>query len=214
MTSPSTGRRFPNVEGPRTVRAPRRGSLPLVSVVVASTEEWPLLQRYLGIAADECVRARAELVVARPAIAPDADSLARMYPTAGFVEGPKTASIAELRAIGMREATGDIVVFVEDLAEFDAAHLDAFVRHAQRQTASAEGGVRLEVNWTAYLAHYGVMPSSSAKSGTGETEGARPPTTPGASAGRMRRLRTWLARAIRTLRRRRTSSRRAPRPTE
>lgn len=136
MTIPSVGRRLPDAEKHRVARAPRRGSVPLVSVVVASNGDWRLLQRCLASLVEPCLRLRAEVVVARAGVGPEIDTLARMYPTVGFVEGEPAASIAQLRALGMREATGDIVVLTEDDVTPDVQWLDTFARHAEHDGAS------------------------------------------------------------------------------
>jgi hypothetical protein len=202
MTSPSPGRRFSSVEGHRAARAPRRGSLPLVSVVVASNHDWQVLQRCLAGVVDHCARVRAEVVVARAAVGSDIDTLARMYPTVGFVEAPATASMSQLRAIGMREATGDVVVFVEDIAEFDPGWLDTFVRQAQRESGGAsDSGQRLEVDWAAYLARYGVAPAVPGGHQGGAAATRSPLTEQGATTGSVPKRQTWLSGLTRVFRR-------------
>lgn len=198
MTSPSPGRRFTNVEGHRSARAPRRGSTPLVSVVVASNGDSQRLASCLPTIVDECARARAEVVVARAAVGPDIDAFVRSYPTVGFVEGPSSASIAQLRAIGMREASGDIVVFVEDVAEFDAERLAACVRQSQHDGAAptGENGRPVEIDWAASLARYGVRATGAGSSAVGHLDGADTPASLIHQAGGTERrsgLRRWLS---------------------
>ncbi len=196
MTSPSPGRRFANVEGHRSARAPRRGSTPLVSVVVASNGDSQRLASCLPTIVDECARTRTEVVVARAAMGSDIDTFVRSYPTVGFVEGPATASIAQLRAIGMREAVGDIVVFVEDVTEFDAERLAACVRESQHdgEAPTGENGRRVEIDWVACLARCGVRATVAGSSGVGHADAAgtpQPHQMDGTES--TSRLRRWLS---------------------
>lgn len=198
MTSPSPGRRFANVDGHRSARAPRRGSTPLVSVVVASNGDSQRLASCLRTIVDECARTRAEVVVARAAMGSDIDTFVRSYPTVGFVEGPATASIAQLRAIGMREAAGDIVVFVEDVTAFDAERLAACVRESQHdgEAPAGENGRRVEIDWAACLARYGVRATVVGSAGVGHADAAGTPAPRPQQVGGTKntsRLRSWLA---------------------
>jgi hypothetical protein len=108
--------------------------VPLVSVVVAGTGDWQLVHQRVASIIDECVRLRVEIVLARPAASPDADLLARTFPAATIVEGTPDASPAELRAIGMREAAGDVVVFLSDTDTPDSAWLAGLTGRAGRDT--------------------------------------------------------------------------------
>ena len=180
-------RRFANLEGHRSTRAPRRGLLPTVSVVVASNRDWQALQNCLAFVLDHCSRTRAEIVVARAALGPDIDTLARVYPTVGFVEAASTASIAQLRAIGMRETTGDVVVFIEDSGPWDARRLDAFVQRARREGgASPDDATSTEADWASYLAEHGIAATAPARPSLDEgVEGITPMHRPadGVDAG-------------------------------
>lgn len=159
MTIPSIGRPLPDAEGHRAVRAPRRGSMPLLSVVVASNRDWHLLQGFLARLIEPCLRLRAEVVVARAAVGPEIDTLTKMYPSVAFVEGPVAASIAELRVLGIRAATGDIVVFAEDSGIPDAEWFDTFAHRAKGEgTGAAANAPHVEGDWSAFVAQRGSVP--------------------------------------------------------
>src|SRR5687768_12544508 len=131
--------RIGNSDGHRVTRVPRRGALPLVSVVIAGSGDWQLVHNRVAGIVDECIRLRVELVIVRPAASPDADALARTFPAATVVEAPADASLGYLRAAGMREVAGDIVVFVNDSDTLDTAWLAALTRQAERETSEPSG---------------------------------------------------------------------------
>jgi len=125
--------------GHRATRIPRRGALPLVSLVIVGRGDWQLAHSRVASIVDECVRLRVEIVLARPAASPDADMLARTFPAATVVEAAPDASLGELRAVGMREVSGDVVVFLNDSDALDTAWLAALTRQAERESpASSE----------------------------------------------------------------------------
>ena len=103
-----------------------------MSVVIAGNGDWQLVYNRVATIVDECVRLRVEIILARPAASPDADMLARTFPAATIVEAPPDASIGQLRAVGMREVAGDIVVFLNDSDTLDTAWLAALARQAGR----------------------------------------------------------------------------------
>ena len=139
LTTPPHGRgaaddaRGGNGDGHRATRVPRRGALPLVSVVIAGIGDWQLVHNRVASIIDECVRLRVEIILARPAASPDADMLARTFPAATVVEAAPDASLGELRAVGMREVAGDVVVFLNDSDTLDSAWLAALTRQAEQE---------------------------------------------------------------------------------
>jgi hypothetical protein len=107
--------------------------------------------------------------VARAANEHDLDAFARSYPSVAFVRGPASASLAQLRALGMREATGDIVVLVEDVVGFDAERLAACVQHSRHDAGATAGqSAREEIDLAACLARYGVTVVTAAGSPAAE----------------------------------------------
>jgi hypothetical protein len=107
--------------------------------VIAGTGDWQLVHNRVAGIIDECVRLRMEIVLARPAASPDGDLLARTFPAATIVEAAPDASLGEVRAVGMREAAGDIVVFLNDNDPLDVAWLAALTRQAERETPGSPG---------------------------------------------------------------------------
>src|SRR5690348_16214454 len=111
MSSPS---RLDNQVAPSVKRGPRRGSAPTVSVVVASNRDKALLQACLGSLLGQCQRLNAELLVARAGTSSDVASLGKTYPSVRFLAASVDASIPQLRALGMAQASGDVVALTED----------------------------------------------------------------------------------------------------
>src|SRR5689334_886847 len=87
---------------------------PHLSVVVASDGEVSQLENCLRSLEEQCERTRAELIVARSGDADGIEELQRNFPQMRFLGVPGPVSDAALRSAGMRESTGDVVVFVAD----------------------------------------------------------------------------------------------------
>ena len=87
---------------------------PHLSVVVASSSAPGILKGCLQALREQCERTRAELIVARSGDLGDVEELESSFPHARFLRVPGPASEEDLRIAGMRESTGDLVVFVVD----------------------------------------------------------------------------------------------------
>ena len=118
-----------------TPRAPRRGALPTVSVVVASNREPSRLRACLAPLLGQCARAGAQLIVARAGAPADVGALSRAHPTVRFVAGPAGATLQQLRGIGMAQATGDIVALTDDDHVADERWLDHLLDREPRAAA-------------------------------------------------------------------------------
>jgi hypothetical protein len=90
-------------------------------MVVASVCEPNFLATCLGQLRSRGLAGEAELVVAR---AGNVGELATQHPYARFVSCSPGATVAELRAAGMRAASGDIVAVTEDDCVASAEWLD------------------------------------------------------------------------------------------
>src|SRR5215207_5917223 len=105
MTTPPRVSRSSDGSGRAAILA-----MPHLSVVVASSGS--------AIALDACLRAllpqvgptRAEVVLARAGDPGDLGDLRQTYPEVRLVAVPGSPSVGDLRAAGMRECTGDVVV--------------------------------------------------------------------------------------------------------
>src|SRR4051794_9037048 len=141
-------------------RGPRRGSAPTVSVVVASNRDKALLHACLGSLLGQCQRMNAELLVARAGAPSDVAPLAKSYPSVRFVNAPVDASIPQLRAIGMAQASGDVVALTEDHCIADENWVEALTLSASGDADVVGGGMdnarrSRAVDWAAYFAEYG-----------------------------------------------------------
>ncbi|MDQ6888391.1 MAG: glycosyltransferase [Gemmatimonadota bacterium] len=133
---------------------------PTISVVVASNRDRALLDACLGSLRPQCTRAGAELIVARAGLDREASALRRAFPGVRFVSASEDASIPQLRAIGMAEASGDIVALTEDHCVADEHWLETLTRHAGEGADVVGGGMEnaqraRSVDWGAYFAEYG-----------------------------------------------------------
>jgi GT2 family glycosyltransferase len=128
--------------------------------VIASNRDKALLQACLGSLLGQCQRMSAELLVARAATASDVAGLAKTYPSVRFVTAPADASIPQLRAIGMAQASGDVVALTEDHCIADENWVEALMQSAHGDADVVGGGMdnarrSRAVDWAAYFAEYG-----------------------------------------------------------
>lgn len=149
-----------NAEVTATRRVPRRGTSPTVSVVVASNRDKTLLHACLGSLLGQCQRLSAELLVARAGLPAEVTSLAKTYPSVRFIAAAPDATIPELRAIGMGQASGDVVALTEDHCIADDNWVEALTQSAAGDADVVGGGmdnakITRSVDWAAYFAEYG-----------------------------------------------------------
>jgi GT2 family glycosyltransferase len=135
-----------------------------VSVVVASNRDKALLQACLGSLLGQCQRLNAELLVARAGAPPDVAAIAKVYPSVRFVTAPAEASIPQLRAIGMAQASGDVVALTEDHCIADENWVESLTQSANSDADVVGGGMEnarrsRAVDWAAYFAEYGFFAS-------------------------------------------------------
>ncbi|MEO6444097.1 MAG: hypothetical protein ABIZ91_20530 [Gemmatimonadaceae bacterium] len=99
---------------------------PSLSVVLLSTGDRTSLERALEAIAGGCRRLEAEIVVVRSRMLEDAAMLRAAYPCVLFIDAQHDASSLEMRDIGARNVSGDIITFRMDVAVGDGSWLGAF----------------------------------------------------------------------------------------
>ena len=144
-----------------------------MSVVVASNRDKALLQACLGSLLGQCQRLKAELLVARAGTAVDVSALGKTYPSVRFIPAPLNASIPQLRAIGMAQASGDVVALTEDHCIADENWVETLTQSAHSDADVVGGGMdnarrSRAVDWAAYFAEYGFF-SADRPEGTSGT---------------------------------------------
>ena len=129
-------------------KAPRRSSgarlridttMPVVSFVITSNGSLAQLSACLESVVS--VVPRAEVVVSRQGDIGELVELRRIAPAVIYVAASQPASRADLRSLGMSQATGDVVVFVDDDQAVDAAWLRD-VQGRDRKLPAARFGTR------------------------------------------------------------------------
>jgi GT2 family glycosyltransferase len=133
---------------------------PAITIVVASNRSRALLNACLASLIPQCERASAELIVARAGTAAELAELRAATPAVRFVAAPSSASIPQLRGLGMAESTGDIIALTEDHCVADEAWVETLLQHAQGPADVIGGGMgnaqrERAVDWAAYFAEYG-----------------------------------------------------------
>jgi len=155
-----------------TLRGPRRGTAPTVSVVIASNRDKTLLHACIGSLLGQCQRLNAELLVARAGSAGDVTALAKTYPSVRFIAAPPDAPIPQLRAIGMSQASGDVVALTEDHCIADDNWVEALTNSANADADVVGGGMdnarrARSIDWAAYFAEYGFFSADRPERGNG-----------------------------------------------
>lgn len=102
----------------------RRPMRPTISIVLASSQPRSALDACVTTLTARCAGSRTELIVARADSALHIGLLSRVYPQARFVSAPGECSIGELRSYGMKAATGDIVLLLDDSSVIDERFID------------------------------------------------------------------------------------------
>jgi hypothetical protein len=87
---------------------------PDLTVVVASRSDCSDLESYVIALSSRCRRLGAELLVVCSIATSTLAVLARRHQHVRFVSASTDATTAQLRAIGAREATGDVIVFANE----------------------------------------------------------------------------------------------------
>ena len=153
-------------------REPRHGFVTSVSVVVASNRDKTLLGACLDSLLAQCQRLKAELIVARAGTAADIAALAKAYPSVRFITGPSDASIPNLRAIGMAQASGDVVALTEDHCIAGEDWVENLTQSSHADADVVGGGMdnarrSRAVDWAAYFAEYGFFAADRPERHTG-----------------------------------------------
>jgi glycosyltransferase involved in cell wall biosynthesis len=124
-------------------------AIPHLSVIVTSTGSTFALEACLRSLHEQSERTRAEVVVVRAGELTDLEDIARAHPNARLIEAPSEMTARELRAVGMREATGDVFIFLDDASAPAARWLEEVSLGVdslpeRSAAASAEGVGRIE----------------------------------------------------------------------
>ena len=113
---------------PRLSRPPRRGGRAKLSVVIISTGDANALARALTRLTPRCRELDAELLIIRASDEAMPTTGTQSLTRVRFIAAPVDAAPSELRVLGMREASGDIVTIHDDHDLGDIRWLSAFRR--------------------------------------------------------------------------------------
>lgn len=144
----------------------RLGDAPTVSVVVASFRDCKLLEACVGSLLPQCRSHGAELIVARAGTADEIAWLRHRYPEVEFVRSDGSESVPRLRALGMAQASGDIVALTEDHCIAAEDWLSQLV-HGHAKGRDVVGGAmdnaqrHRAIDWAAFFAEYGLFAANS-----------------------------------------------------
>lgn len=119
--------------------------------MIALADIRPSVEAGLSSLVPECQREGVELVVACNGPRRAADALRRRYSGIRFSFAELPLAIAELRALGLREATGEFVVLLDDESPATSTVRVAGLLAASLDRAAAPGAERRMVPWRALL---------------------------------------------------------------
>jgi GT2 family glycosyltransferase len=140
--------------------------------VVASNRDKALLHACLGSLLGQCQRLNAELLVARAGTPSEVAAIGKSYPSVRFIAASHDASIPQLRALGMAQASGDVVALTEDHCIADENWVEALTQSAHGDADVVGGGMEnarraRAVDWAAYFAEYGFFSTDRPERGDG-----------------------------------------------
>ncbi len=156
-----------------------RPSSPRATVVVASNRDVELLLACVDSLWAQCTTAVAELIVVRAGTLPVTAQERVAKRGARVIVAAPTATIPELRGLGMQQSSGGIVVLTEDHCVAAPDWLSVLLAAATGDvTGGAMDNARRErmVDWGAYFSEYGFF-----SSGRQDTTGGSPPLITGAN---------------------------------
>jgi glycosyltransferase involved in cell wall biosynthesis len=139
----------------------QQASRPVLSVVIASVNGYRYIAQCLDSLMTQRGAERAEIIVVEASQDGTARVICAEYPGVTVIPVPERRSIPALRVIGIRKATGDIIVTTKDHCVFDLSWYDRIIEAHGTMSHAAIGGAvengsrdRL-VDWAAYICEYG-----------------------------------------------------------
>ena len=151
---------------------PRGG--PGLSLVLAIQEPKPELEASIAAVVAPCVRTNIDLVIACNAPRRVLDALRRRHSGARFSAVEGLATLPELRSVAMRDATGEIIVILDDTATAaTATRAGALLVAGLDQMATRYAADARSIPWGALLGRLmaGVGPAAAASAPGGTVNG-------------------------------------------
>ena len=134
---------------------------PSLSVVIASHAERSRLLEHFASPAGDAITRSAELIIVRADTTTRIFELTRALPWGRVIPAPPNTRAAELRSMGLANATGDIVALAADTGSEDRSDIqwiESLLRRCSRHLRligeTDEGSD--ETSWSRYLARHGV----------------------------------------------------------
>jgi glycosyltransferase involved in cell wall biosynthesis len=147
-----------------------------ISVVIVSLLGLPVI--------DECLRALekqkgefdVEIIVVSPNLNEASEHIKEKFPRVKLIQPSKRLGIPQLRALGMSQATGDIIAVTEDCCIAKENWFEEIIKAHQSEYdvvggAIENGSTDKIINWTAYLCEYSQMMLPVASGEVGGTAG-------------------------------------------
>ena len=123
--------RVPEMDGLELLTPVAEEDRPALTIAICTQDQHtPSILRALGDVLRRGVECRAEVLLVAPALAQEGVAASLEFTPARLLPSPADATRRELRACAMREASGDIVIFLDDLTSTNdgwRARLDALL---------------------------------------------------------------------------------------
>jgi glycosyltransferase involved in cell wall biosynthesis len=151
--------------------------VPSLSVVVASHAERSRLLEHLASPAGDAITRSAELIIVRADTTTRIFELTKALPWGRVIPAPPNTRVAELRSIGLANATGDILALTADTGSEDRSDIrwiEALLRRCSRHLTliGETDDVSDESTWSGYLARHGVSVFEGADQHAATIDGA------------------------------------------
>jgi glycosyltransferase involved in cell wall biosynthesis len=154
---------------------------PSLSVVIASHAERSRLLEHLASPAGDTITRSAELVIVRADTTTRIFELTRALPWGRVIPAPPNTTAAELRSIGLANATGDIVALAADTGNrSEIQWIENLLRRCSRHLTligETDNGSE-ETSWSGYLARHGVSVFEGADQHAATIDGLTASTDP------------------------------------
>ena len=125
----------------RSYASRRPQQRPTVSIVLATRQPRSMLDAFVAPVLSQCAGARVELIMPRSDSPLTLGILSRQHQQVRFVAAPADSTVADLRVYGMKAATGDIILIVDDCSVGETSlvqHIIARLGHAGIQKVAEQ----------------------------------------------------------------------------
>lgn len=140
---------------------------PSVSIILATREAAPVITLCLNRLLNQSTRAEIQIIIANSSADETACIVRNTFPQALLIDLPNSVNLPRLRAVGLQQAKGDIVAFIDPYSLVAPDWVEQVLRaHQDHANVAIGGAVDLYkeseqgyLNWAQYFYEYGMFMS-------------------------------------------------------